>query len=192
MAPRAVPGSRAMLMGFPLVEAEDMPNIGTDGTPMGLWRFRPWLSGGRPGRGARLGAIPIRPSLTCCSYTTSAWAAAYRISTRFKAAEVRDGVGQGRFWSPTTPRCGPAPPRTTASRGPPGPPLPRGRICSRGRPSTNSDYLGKRLPVAAGWRKISPVYGGGGPPKAVEGAAHVEVCRLWGRLFDRFPSGLRR
>ncbi len=32
--PPATPGSRAMLMGFPLVEAEDMPDIGADTTPI--------------------------------------------------------------------------------------------------------------------------------------------------------------
>jgi len=37
--PPAVPGSRAMLMGFPLVEAEDMPNIGTDATPIAFGDF---------------------------------------------------------------------------------------------------------------------------------------------------------
>jgi HK97 family phage major capsid protein len=37
--PPAVPGSRAMLMGFPLVEAEDMPDIGADATPIAFGDF---------------------------------------------------------------------------------------------------------------------------------------------------------
>jgi HK97 family phage major capsid protein len=35
----ATPGSRAMLMGFPLVEAEDMPDAGTDTTPIAFGDF---------------------------------------------------------------------------------------------------------------------------------------------------------
>ncbi len=38
--PPASPGSRAMLMGFPLVEAEDMPDIGADTTPIAFGDFR--------------------------------------------------------------------------------------------------------------------------------------------------------
>ncbi|SEB91673.1 phage major capsid protein, HK97 family [Nitratireductor aquibiodomus] len=38
--PPATPGSRAMLMGFPLVEAEDMPDIGADTTPIAFGDFR--------------------------------------------------------------------------------------------------------------------------------------------------------
>lgn len=38
--PPATPGSRAMLMGFPLVEAEDMPDIGADATPIAFGDFR--------------------------------------------------------------------------------------------------------------------------------------------------------
>jgi HK97 family phage major capsid protein len=37
--PPASPGSRAMLMGFPLVEAEDMPDIGADATPVAFGDF---------------------------------------------------------------------------------------------------------------------------------------------------------
>jgi HK97 family phage major capsid protein len=37
--PPATPGSRAMLMGFPLVEAEDMPDAGTDTTPIAFGDF---------------------------------------------------------------------------------------------------------------------------------------------------------
>ncbi|QPC87210.1 phage major capsid protein [Mesorhizobium sp. NBSH29] len=37
--PPAAPGSRAMLMGFGLVEAEDMPNAGTDATPIAFGDF---------------------------------------------------------------------------------------------------------------------------------------------------------
>ena len=37
--PPASPGSRAMLMGFPLVEAEDMPDIGADATPIAFGDF---------------------------------------------------------------------------------------------------------------------------------------------------------
>ena len=38
--PPATPGSRAMLMGFPLVEAEDMPDIDVDETPIAFGDFR--------------------------------------------------------------------------------------------------------------------------------------------------------
>ena len=38
--PPASPGSRAMLMGFPLVEAEDMPDIAADATPIAFGDFR--------------------------------------------------------------------------------------------------------------------------------------------------------
>lgn len=37
--PPAAPGSRAMLMGFPVVEAEDMPDIGSDATPIAFGDF---------------------------------------------------------------------------------------------------------------------------------------------------------
>ncbi|MBU2313214.1 MAG: phage major capsid protein [Alphaproteobacteria bacterium] len=37
--PPAAPGSRAMLMGFPLVEAEDMPNAAADATPIAFGDF---------------------------------------------------------------------------------------------------------------------------------------------------------
>ncbi|MGN6305731.1 MAG: phage major capsid protein [Mesorhizobium sp.] len=37
--PPAAPGQRAMLMGFPLVEAEDMPDIGADATPIAFGDF---------------------------------------------------------------------------------------------------------------------------------------------------------
>ena len=38
--PPATPGSRAMLMGFPLVEAEDMPDIATDATAVAFGDFQ--------------------------------------------------------------------------------------------------------------------------------------------------------
>lgn len=38
--PAATPGSRAMLMGFPLVEAEDMPDIAEDATPIAFGDFQ--------------------------------------------------------------------------------------------------------------------------------------------------------
>jgi HK97 family phage major capsid protein len=37
--PPAAPGSRAMLMGFPVVEAEDMPDIAADATPLAFGDF---------------------------------------------------------------------------------------------------------------------------------------------------------
>jgi HK97 family phage major capsid protein len=37
--PPAAPGSRAMLMGFPVVETEDMPDIGADATPIAFGDF---------------------------------------------------------------------------------------------------------------------------------------------------------
>ncbi|MEO3387848.1 phage major capsid protein [Mesorhizobium sp. CAU 1741] len=38
--PPATPGARATLMGFPLVEAEDMPDVGTDATAIAFGDFR--------------------------------------------------------------------------------------------------------------------------------------------------------
>lgn len=38
--PPAAPGARAMLMGFPLVEAEDMPNIAAGSTPIAFGDFQ--------------------------------------------------------------------------------------------------------------------------------------------------------
>jgi HK97 family phage major capsid protein len=38
--PPAAPGSRAMLMGFPVVEAEDMPDIGANATPIAFGDFQ--------------------------------------------------------------------------------------------------------------------------------------------------------
>ena len=38
--PPAVPGGRAVLMGFPVVESEDMPDIGADATPIAFGDFR--------------------------------------------------------------------------------------------------------------------------------------------------------
>jgi len=38
--PPAAPGSRAMLMGFPVVEAEDMPDIAADATPLAFGDFQ--------------------------------------------------------------------------------------------------------------------------------------------------------
>lgn len=38
--PPAAPGQRAMLMGFPVVEAEDMPDAGADTTPVAFGDFR--------------------------------------------------------------------------------------------------------------------------------------------------------
>lgn len=37
--PPAIPGGRAMLMGFPVVEAEDMPDFATDATPIAFGDF---------------------------------------------------------------------------------------------------------------------------------------------------------
>ena len=50
--PPATPGQRAMLMGFPLVEAEDMPDIGGRHDADRLRRFLARLSGRRPHRRA--------------------------------------------------------------------------------------------------------------------------------------------
>src|SRR5690606_13960378 len=38
--PPAAPGGRAMLMGFPVVEAEDMPDIANGATPIAFGDFR--------------------------------------------------------------------------------------------------------------------------------------------------------
>ena len=80
--PPAAAGSRAMLMGFPLVEAEDMPDVAADATPIAFGDFRARLSGRRPHRACACCAIRIRPSPTCCSTRPSASAAACRTSTR--------------------------------------------------------------------------------------------------------------
>ena len=37
--PPAAPGQQAMLMGFPLVEAEEMPNVAADATPVAFGDF---------------------------------------------------------------------------------------------------------------------------------------------------------
>ncbi len=61
--PPAAAGSRAMLMGFPLVEAEDMPDAGANTTPIAFGDFAPRLSGGRPHRGARAARPVFRKTL---------------------------------------------------------------------------------------------------------------------------------
>jgi HK97 family phage major capsid protein len=77
--PPAAVGQRAMLMGFPLVEAEDMPDIASDATALAFGDFRRgYLVVDRTG--VRCCAIPIPPSPTCCSTRPSASAAGCRIS----------------------------------------------------------------------------------------------------------------
>lgn len=55
--PGTAPTARATLMGFDLVEAEDMPDIGANTTP--IRRLPPRLSGGGPHGGERA-ARPLR------------------------------------------------------------------------------------------------------------------------------------
>ena len=80
--PPATADGRASLMGFPLVEAEEMPDIAANALLDRLRRLPPRLSRGRPRRACGCCAIPIPRSPTCCSTRPSAWAAACRISTR--------------------------------------------------------------------------------------------------------------
>ena len=79
--PPAVAGGKASLMTFPVIEAEDMPDIAAELAVDRLRRLQPRLPGGRPRRRHACCAIPIRPSPTCCSTPPSAWAAACRTST---------------------------------------------------------------------------------------------------------------
>ena len=80
--PPAAGGQQATLMGFPLVEAEDMPDIAAERDVDRVRRFPPRLSGGRPARRARAARSRTPPSPTCCSTRPSASAAACRTSTR--------------------------------------------------------------------------------------------------------------
>ena len=79
------PAAAPMLMGFPLVEAEDMPNIGTDATPIAFGDFgRGYLVVDRAG--VRVIARSLfGQALRAVLHHPSAWAAAApftRISTR--------------------------------------------------------------------------------------------------------------
>ena len=61
--PPAAAGQRAMLMGFPLVEAEDMPDAGANTTPIAFGDFAPRLSRRRPHRRARAARPVFRKTL---------------------------------------------------------------------------------------------------------------------------------
>ena len=80
--PAATADGKATLMGFPVVEAEDMPDIAADALRDRLRRFPARLSDRRP-RGVRVLRDPYSaPSPMCCSTRPSASAAGCRISTR--------------------------------------------------------------------------------------------------------------
>ncbi len=74
--PAATAGGKATLMGFDLVEAEDMPDIGADSLPDRVRRLPPRLSGGRPPGRERAARSVLAPSPMCCSTRPSASAAA--------------------------------------------------------------------------------------------------------------------
>lgn len=79
--PPAAPGQRAMLMGFPLVEAEEMPDTGADATPIAFGDFaRGYLVVDRTG--VRVLRDPYSAKPYVLFYTTSVSAVACRISTR--------------------------------------------------------------------------------------------------------------
>ncbi len=80
--PPAQAGGRATLMTFPVVEAEDMPDVAANSLLDRVRRFPPRLSGGRPRRACACCAIRSPPSPMCCSTPPSASAAACRTSTR--------------------------------------------------------------------------------------------------------------
>jgi hypothetical protein len=77
--PPATAGQPASLMGFPMAEAEDMPDIARAALDR-LRRFPRRLSRRRSHRACACCAIPIRPSPMCCSTPPSASAAGCRIS----------------------------------------------------------------------------------------------------------------
>ncbi len=79
--PPSAPGSRAMLMGFPLVEAEDMPDIAAGATPIAFGDFqRGYLVVDRAG--VRVLRDPYSAKPYVLFYTTGALAEAFRILTR--------------------------------------------------------------------------------------------------------------
>ena len=57
-------------MTFPVIEAEDMPDIAADSLLDRVRRFQPRLSGGRPRRACACCAIPIRAKPYVLFYTT--------------------------------------------------------------------------------------------------------------------------
>jgi len=79
--PPAQAGGQATLMSFPVVEAEDMPDIGANTLAMAFGDFRRgYLIVDR--MGVRILRDPYSPSPTCCSTPPSASAAGCRITTR--------------------------------------------------------------------------------------------------------------
>ena len=75
-------GAGATLLNFPVVEAEDMPDIGAEQLCGGVRRFPPRLPHRGPHGHPPCCATRIPPSPTCSSTPPSAWAAACRTSTR--------------------------------------------------------------------------------------------------------------
>ena len=82
LAAAGAAGGRASLLGFPVVEAEDMPDIAANTFSIAFGDFRRgYLIVDRAGR-ARAARSVHAPSPMCCSTRPSASAAACRTSTR--------------------------------------------------------------------------------------------------------------
>jgi HK97 family phage major capsid protein len=82
--PPASAGASATLLGFPVVEAEDMPDIAGDSVSLAFGDFAAAISSST-GLACASCAIPIPPSRMCCSTRPSASVAACRISPRSRA-----------------------------------------------------------------------------------------------------------
>ena len=89
--PPAQAGGRASLMTFPVVEAEDMPDIDDELAVGGVRRFRPRLPGGRPRRRARA-ARSVHGEAVCAVLHDQAGRRRRAGLRRDQGAEVRRGV----------------------------------------------------------------------------------------------------
>lgn len=79
--PPAVAGGKSSLIGFPLLEAEDMPDVAADSLSIAFGDFRRgYLIVDR--QGVPVLATPTAPSPMCCSIRPSGWAAACRTLIR--------------------------------------------------------------------------------------------------------------
>ncbi len=148
-------------MNFPVVEAEDMPDIAADAYVDRLRRFRPRLSGRRPRRRARAARSLLRQAL-CAVLHDQARRRRRAGLRRHQAAEVRglsEGVAPARLTarscaSPATART---PARRELERPPPnarglapavggrGGPLRRGRHSTRSRASAFFCFTGLHI-----------------------------------------------
>ena len=80
--PAARAGQASTLLGYPVVEMEDMPDVAAGATTRRVRRLPPRLPDRGPPRRAACCAIRTPPSLTCCSTRRNASAAACRTSPR--------------------------------------------------------------------------------------------------------------